>query len=76
MRLFGRTWTFRDLLTSPLGLGALLVAGVGGYYLWNNHQEHVLAVLPYSAVGLCLVMHLFMHGGHGGNRNSHQDHRH
>ena len=40
---------------------------VGGYFLWAEHQAHVIAVLPWVLVGGCLVMHLFMHGGYGGH---------
>jgi hypothetical protein len=38
---------------------------IGGFFLWTEHQAHVIAVLPWVLIGGCLVMHLFMHGGHG-----------
>lgn len=38
---------------------------IGGYFLWTEHEAHVIAVLPWLLIGGCLVMHLFMHSGHG-----------
>ena len=38
---------------------------IGGYFLWAEHQAHVIEFLPWLLVAGCLVMHLFMHGGHG-----------
>jgi len=38
---------------------------IGGFFLWTEHEAHVIAALPWLLIGGCLVMHLFMHGGHG-----------
>lgn len=41
-------------------------------FLWNDHQEHILSVLPYAIFLLCPILHLFMHrrhGGHGGHES-------
>jgi hypothetical protein len=43
----------------------LALLAIGGYFLWTEHESHVIAALPWLLVGGCLVMHLFMHGGHG-----------
>ena len=46
---------------------------IGGYFLWTEHQAHVIAALPWVLVLGCVVMHLFMHRGHGaghGNKDS------
>lgn len=41
---------------------------VAGYFLWTEHEAHVIATLPWLLVGGCVFMHLFMHrGGHGGH---------
>lgn len=50
--------------------GAVFIgfAAVAGYILWNEHSEHIIEALPWLLVGACLVMHLFMHHGHGGHR--------
>ncbi len=35
----------------------------GGYYLWTQHQAHVLQYWPLGLFLMCPLMHLF--GGHG-----------
>ena len=56
---------------SNLALVAFL--GIGGYFLWTEHQAHVIAALPWVLIVGCLVMHLFMHGGHGHGGSGHGD---
>lgn len=46
-----------------LTLGAISLA----YYLWGWHKEHVLQYWPIAIFLLCPLMHIFMHGGHGGH---------
>ena len=47
---------------------------VGGYFLFKEHQAHILAALPYLIFLLCPLMHLFMHRGHGGHaKNDNND---
>ena len=38
---------------------------IGAYFLWTEHQAHVLEFLPWVLILACVGMHLFMHGGHG-----------
>ena len=38
---------------------------IGGFFLLAEHRAHVLPYLPWLFLGGCLVMHMFMHGGHG-----------
>jgi hypothetical protein len=57
----------RRFVFSKPGLVLLGFLAVAGYFLWTEHQAHVIAALPWILVGGCLVMHLFMHGGHGGH---------
>lgn len=47
-----------------------------GFYA--EHQAHILGALPYMFLLLCLLMHLFMHGGgHGGHgQGGHGGHDH
>jgi len=45
-------------------LGFLVIAF---YFLWAEHQAHIIAFLPYLFLLACPLMHLFMHGGHGGH---------
>lgn len=46
-------------------LGILLATA--GVYLVIDHGEHLAPYLPFTFLLGCLVMHLFMHGGHGGH---------
>ena len=47
-------------------LGFLLIAGV---FLLTEHRAHTLGFLPYGLLLLCPLLHLFMHGGHGGSNH-------
>lgn len=55
----------KDFLLSRTGLALIAFLGVAGYFLWTEHQAHVITALPFLLLGGCIVMHLFMHGGHG-----------
>jgi len=64
----------REFLFSRTGLVLLGFLAVAGYFLWGEHQAHVIGALPWLLVGLCLVMHLFMHHGHGDHDGDHGSH--
>lgn len=52
------------------GLGLLVFLLIGGYFLWEEHEAHILGYLPLILImGACVGMHFFMHGGHGGHQN-------
>jgi hypothetical protein len=57
----------RRFLFSRSGLVLTGFLVVAGYFLWAEHEAHLIAALPWVLVGGCLLMHLFMHGGHGGH---------
>jgi len=58
--------TFFQSLRFRYGAGLLLVLAIAGYFLWQGHKAHILEYLPLILTfGVCGVMHLFMHGGHG-----------
>lgn len=38
---------------------------IGAYFLWTEHQAHIIEYLPWILVFACVGMHLFMHHGHG-----------
>lgn len=38
--------------------------GVIAIYLFTEHKQHVLPMLPYLFLLACPLMHVFMHGGH------------
>ncbi|WP_445174688.1 DUF2933 domain-containing protein [Microcoleus sp.] len=37
------------------------------YFLITEHLAHLAGFLPYYLLFLCILTHLFMHGGHGGH---------
>lgn len=50
------------------------VLGAATYYLLAYHKKHALDVLPYLLVIVMILMHGFMHGGHGGHNNQKGNH--
>lgn len=53
---------------STTGIALAVFLGVVGILLVAEHWAHVAGTLPLLLpVLICLVMHLFMHGGHGGH---------
>lgn len=61
-----------SLLTLRAGLVQLGFLVITGALLFTEHRAHVLGALIYLPLVLCLLMHMFMHGGHGGH--SHRGH--
>lgn len=47
---------------------------VAGAYLVIDHGQHIAPYLPLAFLLGCLVMHLFMHGSHGGHDHGSSDH--
>lgn len=43
---------------------------VAAYFLWTEHQAHLMGALPYLLLLACPLMHLFHHG-HGGHEHHH-----
>jgi len=65
--------SFFHSLRFRYGLGLLFFLVVAGYFLWQEHEAHILGNLPIILIlGACVGMHFFMHGGHGGH-GSHDD---
>jgi hypothetical protein len=56
-------WTSRAFLVCA----ALLL--IVGFLLWTEHLAHALGFLPYLLILACPLMHLFMHGNHGGHQH-------
>ena len=52
---------------SRTGIGFLVAVAVGGFFLLKEHWVHAQGYLPYLLLLACPLMHLFMHGGHGGH---------
>ncbi len=47
-----------------LWVGACLFGAIAVFFLWDEHQAHILVALPYLFLLACPFMHLFMHHGH------------
>lgn len=46
---------------------------IGGFFLLTEHRAHLipyLGYLPFLLILACPLLHLFMHGGHGGDQNT------
>lgn len=55
----------KGFLVSRTGIVLTGFLAIAGYFLWTEHQAHLISALPWLLVGGCLLMHLFMHHGHG-----------
>lgn len=62
-------------LRLPITLGVCFFIAIAGFFLWTEHRAHALGVLPYLLLAACPIIHLFMHGGHGGHQEDHAGHR-
>lgn len=51
----------------------VLLVIIGGFFLWTEHQAHVMGALPYLILLLCPLMHFFMHRGHGRSHDCDKD---
>ena len=40
---------------------------IAAIFLISEHRAHALGALPYLLLLACPLMHVFMHGGHGGH---------
>jgi hypothetical protein len=55
----------RAPLRIPWWLGCILLSAIALFFLWEEHEAHILGVLPWLLFLACPLVHLFMHGGHG-----------
>ncbi len=44
----------------------IVFLAIAGFYLLAEHRAHTFAILPFLLLPACLLMHVFMHRGHGG----------
>ncbi len=65
------------------GMALLVVALVGGFFLYTEHRAHLFGMLPFLLLLACPLMHVFMHHGHrhggpshGREPREHDDERH
>lgn len=57
-------WHDRNKVTFAVFLG------IGAYFLWTEHEAHVIEFLPWALILACVGMHVFMHRGHAHNGSS------
>ncbi len=55
-------WLFSR--TGPVLLAFLAIAA---FFLIPEHRAHLFGILPYLLLLACPLLHLFMHGRHGGH---------
>ena len=68
-RSHGGNW-----LQSRSGLVFIGFLAIAGFFLLTEHTAHVFGALPLLLLlALCPLMHLFMHGGHGGDHAGHSE---
>lgn len=58
--------------SSRFAIGLLVIGSVAAYFLLTEHLAHVFGALPFLLLMACLLMHVFMHGGH----SHHHGHNH
>ncbi len=51
--------------TGIVTIGFMIIAA---FFLLTEHWAHLFGLLPYGFLALSVLMHLFMHGGHGDHR--------
>ena len=62
---------------SRYAIGLLVLGAVAAYFLLSEHRAHFFGALPFLLLLACPLMHMFMHGGHGGqgrHGGGHGDH--
>lgn len=58
----------RDFFSSRANIVLVGFLAIGGYFLVAEHGAHLIPFLPWLLILACPLMHVFMHGGHGGHR--------
>ena len=58
-------------LGSRVTWALLVFLAVAAFYLLTEHTAHLFGALPFLLFLLCPLMHLFMHGSHGGDHTGH-----
>ncbi|MEO6073603.1 MAG: DUF2933 domain-containing protein [Burkholderiales bacterium] len=51
---------------SRYSIGLVVLGAIAAYFLITEHRAHFFFALPFLLLLACPLMHVFMHGGHGG----------
>lgn len=64
-------------LKSRAGVVLLAFLAIGGFLLVFEHRTHIFTGngILIALLAICIGMHLFMHGGHGGHDGGHDHDR-
>ena len=54
-------------------IGLLVFGAVAAYFLLSEHRAHFFGALPFLLLLACPLMHIFMHGDHGGHGGGHSE---
>lgn len=58
-----------------LKVALAIFAVIALFFLWGEHKVHLPGALPWLILLACPLIHLFMHGRHGGHGNNEGDQR-
>jgi uncharacterized membrane protein len=53
----------------PFFIAVLCFVGIATFFLWEEHEAHLMGALPYVLLALCPLLHLFMHRKHHGEHS-------
>ncbi len=56
-----------SLLRSRTGIVLIAFLAIAAFFLTTEHRAHVFGALPFALLLACPLLHIFMHGGHGGH---------
>ena len=68
---------YRRLIVTNINMLVVLTILVATtvFYLFTQHENHLITVLPYGLFGMFILLHIFMHGGHSnGGHTKHGSH--
>ena len=63
----------RNWWVTPTGIACMFFLAAGAYFLFTEHRAHVVPYLPWLLILACPLMHIFMHGGHGGHSKKEEE---
>jgi hypothetical protein len=53
----------------PMKISFTVILGIAAFFIISEHWVHLAGILPWFLILSCPLMHLFMHGGHGGHND-------
>ena len=63
-----------SIWTSRAGMALVVFGAIAAYFLFTEHRAHVFSGIAYLLLLACPLVHLFGHGGHGGNGHGSGEH--